>query len=368
MTASIFDGTFLSVGVPTLRAVWVVCLSLLVALIAALCRGQTAPGKDLPRVLMIERHGSDTHDAGLYKAIRAQLSASPLILERVELEREQAMMSDPLQRASRLASEHHAAVVFWIEIKEACRLYFYMPDESGGRINSRAINLDLNSQSSRFEVIAVVASGMIEGLLVSHNLKAPAPSQKQNPPPAPAVEKEKAKRNRKWIEIFMAYTGSFLATDLVSHGGTLGLGLFPIDRLVVAASFTQNWPERFVSEDLRLKVISRQIEVLAAGRISIHPIDVRLGVSWSVDLRSFSTTSLSETIDARPDGFISVHSLVPFLFAGWMYRARIGVFGRVGANLALNETVYRVSRNGPTKAFKPFFAKLFYQFGLVVWI
>ena len=149
-------------------------------------------------------------------------------------------------------------------------------------------------------------------------------------------------------------------------GGTLGLGLFPIDRLVVAASFTQNWPERFVSEDLRLKVISSQIEVLAAGRISIHPIDVRLGVSWSVDLRSYSTTSLAETIEARPDGFIGIHSLGPFLVLAWTYRERIGVFGRVGANLALNETVYRIARDGPTETFEPFFAKLFYQVGFVV--
>jgi len=92
-----------------------------------------------------------------------------------------------------------------------------------------------------------------------------------------------------------------------------------------------------------------------------------LGVAWSVDLRSYSPTSLSEEIDARSDGFVGVHSLVPFLFVAWTYRDRIGAFGRLGANLALNETVYRVTRSsGPTEAFEPFVAKLFYQFGLIV--
>ena len=316
---------------------------------------------------MVENPGSISAGAGLYKAILAQLSASPLILDRVTLEDEETPAPDPRRSASRLAIEHHAVMVFWIEAEETYRIYFYIPDSPGGTLTSRAIDLDLSSQSGQFEVVAVVASGMIEGLLASRNLRMSSPKRVPPPPVSPVAEGDAKATHRRQFEIVAAYAGAVVATDMVSHGGTLGVGIFPVDRLSVAVSFTQNAPQRFSSDELRLKVISQQFEILAAGRMVVHPVDVRLGVSWSVDLRTLSTTARSEGIDARPDRFIGVHSLGAFLSAAWTYRGRIGVFGRVGANLALNETVYRIARtNGPTKVFEPFVGKLFYQLGVIV--
>ena len=63
-----------------------------------------------------------------------------------------------------------------------------------------------------------------------------------------------------------------------------------------------------------------------------------------------------------------LHSFVPFLSAAWTYRERIGVFGRLGASLAINETVFRIRRaNGePTEELEPYDVKLVYQLGLLV--
>jgi hypothetical protein len=319
---------------------------------------------------MIDQHDSNSPGDSLYKAIRAQLSAAPVILERVFLDAAWDTAANPLDIAARLTRQHRAAIVFWIDTDEPYTIYFYMSDGFGGRINSRTLDINLSSKSGRFEVVAVVASSMIEGLLVSRNINDSA-SRPQEPLPAPSVpNKSDTAKGRRWVELFAAYSGSLFTAGDVTHGVTaVGVGLFPIERMAVAASFTQSWPLRFVNDELRLLVQSQQFELLAAGRIIVRPFDVRLGLAWSADRRSYSTTSRSDTINPFPDGTIWVHSLVPFVYTAWTYHERVGLFARVGAGIALNETVYSVKRDVvSTKAFAPFNAKLCYQFGFVVWI
>lgn len=347
-------------------AVW--CM-LLVAAPAALCRAQIAPEKTLPKVLMVAFQGSTPDDAGLYKALRAQLSASPLTLDRIERPRKFVAERDSLKEAAGLASAHHAAMVFWIEDEEICRMFFFIPDGGGGRINSRDLDLDLSSRPSRFEVIAVVAAGMIEGLLASHTREAPLPNPAQNAAGPIIPPKEAGVKSRNRFEFFAAYSGSFFASGSVTHGVLSGLGFFPIAPLALAISFTQGLPIRLETDAVQFAILARQLEVTAAGRLSTHPIDLRIGVSWSADLRSYSTASVSETIGARGDGFTAVYSLVPFVSAAWVFSERIGLFGRVGVNLALNETIYKINQDEvDTLVLEPFIAKLMYQFGLVVQI
>jgi hypothetical protein len=366
---SIFDRTFSLVTHRASRTRWVAVTILLIAFPAPFrpCRAQDTQGTSLPKVLMIEFQGSTPHDAGLYKAIRAQLSASPLILDRVDLAADRNFELNPQAGASRSATEYRASMVFWIEDKETCKMFFFIPDPSGGHISSRTLNLDLSSRPSRFEVIAVVAASMIEGLLDSRTLKVPPPLATKNPGEPLVVEKKKEAQLRNRFEILAAYSGAFWAADTVTHGISLGLGGLPIDRLVISASFTQNLPIRVENKEVGITVISRQIEVLAAFRILIHRLDIRLGVYWSIDLRSVSMNSFTESIDARTDGFMGVHSLVPFAGAAWVFSQRIGIFGRVGANLALNETTYKIKGiDQDPSVLDPFVAKLVYQLGLLV--
>jgi hypothetical protein len=255
-------------------------------------------------------------------------------------------------------------MVFWIEDKEACTVFFYIPNADGGRINSRVLNVNLVGRTSRFEVIAIAAASMIEGLLVTHTLK-PAPDADSlipvTPPPVPQAPK------RKWVEIFAAYAGSYFAADLVTHGIRLGLGVLPIHRLVMAASFIQNVPLTMETEDFQLTIRSRMVEISAALRLWIASAEIRLGLAWSIDLRSSSTASLSAQIDAEPDGFRGLNALIPFVSATWFFTERMGLFGNLGASIALNETVYKVEQlEGREVAVSPFLAKLTYQCGLLV--
>jgi hypothetical protein len=170
------------------------------------------------------------------------------------------------------------------------------------------------------------------------------------------------------FEIHLAYAGSLVATEMLSHGGTLGVGFFPFRRLFIAASLKLYAPLTFENEALRIKLISRQVDVHAAARFLLSPFEIRLGLSYAVDFRSFSTAAVNDTIRPRKDDYNVIHSFVPFLFAAWTYRERIGIFGKTGASLATNETVFRIHRsNGElTEEFEPFDVKFVYQFGLVV--
>lgn len=342
---------------------------LVASLFPVVCLAQGEVEKTLPKILMVEIQGTPPYDPGLYQAIRAQLSAAPLLLDRIDLADANVITADPLQGASTLAEENGAAMVFWIEDNETCRMFFYLPGPDGGRINSRTLDLNLNSDWSRFQTIAIAAASMVEGLLVTHRLQPITPAPKPPPPIGSSFETNQGETKRKWFEISAAYAGSLFATELVTHGVCLGLGVHPFEHFVLGASFTQNGPLRVETDEYRLTLMSRNVEVSTTGRLLINSLEIRLGVAWTMDLRSISTTFISEKIEAKPDDFKGVHSLLPFVSLAWNFSEIIGIFGRVGAGFALNDTIYKMERiDGDTDEIVPFSAKFSYQLGLLIQI
>lgn len=332
--------------------------------LAAPCSGQTAASGNPPRVLFMGHAGARTSDAALFTAIRAQLTVASLTIDRVAPTDSGETVSDFRASAPRLASVYRADLVFWIEDEDPCQIHFFVPGDTGGQFSSRTIEVNSSSQSSRYDVIAVVVAVMIEGLVIPHP-PFPETSHEEQAPRVIEVKEETAPRR---LEIHAAYTGSLMAAEMLRHGGTLGLGVLPLRRLFASVSFSHFVPAAFSNEALRIQFISRQLEVEAAARLLRPPFEIRLGVSYSADFRSFSTTALQDTIRSRGDGFNAVHSFVPFLWAAWTYRDRIGIFGKVGASLAVNETVYRIRRASGelTEELEPFDVKLVYRFGLLV--
>ncbi len=330
------------------------------------CSAQTDASKRPPRVLFITHPEADPSDDALFTAIRAQLAVSSLTIERVAPTLPEATASALNTIAAHLAREHHADLVFWIEDKDPCQIHFFVPDNQGGQFSSRTVEVDSSRQTGRYDVIAVVAAVTIEGLIVQNPPALPStPTPQQQ---APSVKTVKAEARPRRFELQAAYAGALTANKMPTHGGILGVGAFPVRRLFLAVSFSLFAPTSFSNEALQIRLISRQLEVQAAVRLFPSSLEIRLGVSYCADFRSYSTTALDDTIRARDDGFNAVHAFVPFLFAAWTYRDRIGLFGKVGASLAVNETVYRIHRvSGEyTEEMAPFDAKLIYQFGLLV--
>ncbi len=355
-----------------LKSVWSLSgFFLLIMLVAKPCPAQEDYPKVLPKVIMLEVYGLTPYDTVLYQAIRAQLSASPLILDRVGLDYKNDFVVNPIENASRLAKENDAAMVFWIEDKESCRLFFYISDRNGGSLNNRTLELKLDSSWSRYQVIALAAGGMIEELLVKYNVKPVTPvdetkTEEKSIDVTPLIKEKKEYAETKRFEIVAAYGGVLFVADRIINGGCLGMGVRPIKNLVIAAAFTMNVPLSFKTEEYRLIIESRNVEVSTAAVINTKSFDIRFGAAWTIDLRSFSTTFSAETIEKKPDGFKGVNSLLPFVSAELKFNERVGIFGRVGASFALNDTVYKIERpETVTEELVPFTAKFTYNLGFI---
>jgi hypothetical protein len=349
-------------------AVFTACIFSAIALIAAPSAGRAEPENKLPKVLMVEIVDVTPNDSDLYRAIRAQLSAASLILERLALENAQAFAADPLHGLSRLAAENHATMVFWIEDEGAtCTVFFYIADADGGHIDTRILNIPSGNRSGRFETIANAAASVIEENINSFKtLSAMHAQPSTHVPQAPKAVEPRSSSIR--VELFAVYAGSYFVSSQVTHGVRMGFGILPTDRVAVSISYTQNLPAEWENERYRLTLTPRNIEVSAAGRMLVGPVDVRLGIAWSVDLRSYSTASFSSSVSARSGKFQAIQSLVPFVTATWTFLDRFGIVTGVGANLAVNERIYKISRDDGTEVavLRPFIAKLTYQLGLVV--
>ncbi len=343
------------------------CILLLVEAVATPCQAHDDNENPLPMVFMLEVRGVTPSDPALFDAIRAQLSAAALVLDRVQVSRDRDFAANPLPLVSATARETNADVVFWIEDKEICRLFFYVPDANGGEIHSRTLELDLNSSWSRFQTIAIAAAYTVEGLLVSLGIK-PVPKVQEHPTEvAPHSKRRTTVAKTRRFEISAAYAGSLFAAGTVTNGGCLEIGFRPLSHFIVAASFTQNTPITIRTDEYQFSILSRNIEVSTAGRFLMGSVEMRFGVAWYVALSSFSATFMSSTIERSPDGFKGVYNLMPFVSVVWRFSDRIGLMGRAGAAFAINENDYKIRRiEGATDVLTPLLVKMTYQLGLII--
>ncbi len=265
----------------------------------------SAPGaaiaRDVPlsKILMIDLPNAAADNEELFKAIRAQLSALPITLRRIAPNADTPSSNDPTKSASKVADAYQADIVFWVTWDETCELSFFLPNPKGGRIIHRVLHLDIGTRTGRFEVIAIAAAGMIDGLITRGGHTSPNPTVRTTTAASPAPKIDGRKKS--WFEIFAAYGGAYFAADMPTHGIRIGFGLIPIDGLVIAASFQQNLPLIFENNLFRFTIISRFIEISTSGRFIFSPFDIRIGLPWSIELRSHSTEALSDNLQTNPN-------------------------------------------------------------------
>ncbi|MBN2342218.1 MAG: hypothetical protein JXR45_12050 [Deltaproteobacteria bacterium] len=321
-----------------------------------------------PNIVMLDAQGITPYDDELYHSIRAQLAAAPVRLQRIDLSDTSDFTIDPLANALKVAQENDGAMVFWIEDKEECRLFFYIRDEAGGRINSRTLKLELNNSWSRFQVIAIAAASMVEGLLVTYQLH-PKDSEKptEPPPPKPVVRDEDKRGSPKKVEVYTAYSGRLFAPAVWVSGVGQGVGLRLHTHFVTSISYAISFPIVEDTDEYRLSISSYLLGISCAVRWVRGGLDVRFGVEGSVDLRPFSATSRSETITTVDDDIKGIAALSPLVSVSWTGKKGMGFFSRIGADFCLNDTVYSVRRaDGNTAEITPYRVKFTVQVGFVV--
>jgi hypothetical protein len=323
----------------------------------------------IPRVIMLEISGVTPNDDTLYRAIRAQLAAASLQLDFLTISDPQFVITDPLSNATRLAAEYGAAVVFWIKQEgPVFTVFFYNSDASDPRIHTRELDLVAESPLSRFDAVGNAVSSIIEesislrGHARAHAAPTPSPS-----PPSPPVPRSQG-RPRKWMDIFAVYSGSLFAGRRVLHGAGGGLGFLPTEHIALTVAYSQYLASTLVTEQCKLSLTSRNIETSIAGRLAASFLDLRLGLAWSVDVRSYSMKSNAEAISPRPGGVNGIHSVTPFATAVWILSNRFGIVTGLGANIAVNPKTYKLLRSDDSEVLLlvPFRAKLTWRLGLIV--
>jgi hypothetical protein len=324
----------------------------------------------------MEYDGSTFDNTALFHAIEAQLSGLPVVLIRTKPVLDKAVGETLEEIAFKAAMEHRASMVIWIEEEADFQVRFLIPDSLGTRqVFTRTIDPKSNSKNSRYDVIAIAVSGMVEGLLGTRRTlpeKNNVPLQKTEAEPGNSTsnlsgENQTTGPKKKWLELFAAYTGTFFSQNMVSHGATVGLSLLPRDHAVLAVSFTQNVTMQSRAYDVTLRLASRAISVQAAFRMTVRSLELRMGAAWTIDLRSYASTANSDTVETDPDGFRGVHCLGPFVSLAWVFNDRIGLFGMMSATIALNETTYKATRNNENvPVVDPYLVKLAWQFGLTI--
>lgn len=320
-----------------------------------------------PKILMLEIEGAAKPDASLYDALLAQLSASPVTIDRTEVSEEVNFNADPTRHAARLATQYHAGMVFWIDDAEICRLYFYIPDARGGKISSRRLNLSRNTSWSRTQIIAIAAASMVDGLLVRHRIM-PVGEKKSVPPPAkPLVQEEEPKEKTNRFEFSAGYAGDLFASEQFRHGVSAGLGGFVTRHVIFAAAFIWYVPTSLRTDEFELTIQSRTVDVSVAARWDLSPLELRIGAAWQIDFRSVSVKSRAVDFYAAPDEFRAVNTGMPFIAAVWNLNRFVSVMGRIGAGFAVNDTVYKIQRSdGDSGELSPHHVRLSYFLGLII--
>ncbi|MBN2803628.1 MAG: hypothetical protein JXR91_11075 [Deltaproteobacteria bacterium] len=324
----------------------------------------------IPKIIMLDVKGVTPYSMELYHSMRAQLSASPLTLERIELPNSDIFTSDPLKSAANIARQNNASMVFWIEDKKTCHLYFYLPDKENSSIRSRTLNLKLNNPWSRFQVISIAAASMIEGFLVSNQLNpTPPPVPPSVPEPKQNAESNKKVKNLPMFELSTAYSGRLLANKLFTNGIAIGVGRKLNRHLVASFSFASNFPAVIENSDYRLSISSKIIEISAAARWMPGIMDIRLGIAWSMNLQSFSTTTHTQSIIPVSNGLKRINVLSSFLSVSWINSRNLGLFIRVGANFPLNDTIYSINRiEGNSAEVVPYRIQPLFMSGFIILI
>ena len=320
-----------------------------------------------PKILMLEIAGATKPDASLYDALLAQLSASPVTIDRTEVSEEVNFNADPTGHAARLATQYHARMVFWIDDAEICRLHFYIPDAKGGKISSRRLNLSRNSSWSRTQIIAIAAASMVDGLLVRHRISPVEEKMPVPPPTRPVVTVEAPKEKTNRFEFSAGYAGDLFASEQFRHGVSAGLGGSVTGHVIFAAAFVWYVPISVRTDEFELTIQSRVIDVSVAARWDLAPLEFRIGAAWQLDLRSVSVKSRAVDFFAAPDEFRAVSTGMPFIAAVWNLNRLVSVVGRIGAGFAVNDTVYKIQRrDGDSGELSPHHVRLTYSLGLII--
>jgi hypothetical protein len=317
-------------------------------------------------VLMLEIPSVTPNSDELYTAIRAQLATSNFRIHRLLIEKSAFDRGNTGKSASDLAVRHNVEMVFWIQLSPgSCLLSFYFK-ERGEKVFQRRMKLDSENLSGQYEVISNGVSSFIEEtIFIAHKDTRP---KTQSLPDSPAILATPAERRAAGkLEISLMYNGMLFSKREVSNGVRGSLGVLAGERILLNLAFAQNAVTGFENRRYRFTVSSRNLDAGVFVNLPVRSMQLRFGVSYEVQLRTFTMESRVADLLARRGKLHSIHGVSPSVQLVWPLAGNFLFNMGVGAMVCVNEHGYIISRIDGTRydVVNPYTVKLTFHLGII---
>ena len=326
--------------------------------------------KEIAYIVAVD--GFTSHSPQLLTAIRAQLSASKIVIRKHTIPMNNFDVDAPGNSLIDVARSVAAPIVFFIrENKNVCTIKLYISGAPQGKFFIRSLEIDSENLTSRFETIANAVSSMLEDTSFQPQQ---APSQESRTAEATSSTLKKVSDSTKdyYSVVALFYRGEIFTGRRLIHGVGLSVGVSPFPHLVFGISYHHNLSLKWATDSYQFILRSGAVTASFSTRFVKSAFELQPGISWRTTFRSYSVTKLENSSQdsnlqvRRPDSN-AVHALEPFCDIAWQFHKGVWLALRAGASVSLNEKKYVVSRrDGSQKnAAEPHRIKPIYMLGVV---
>lgn len=317
-------------------------------------------------VLMLEIPSVTPNSDELYTAIRAQLATSNFQIHRLKIEKSAFDRGNAGKSASDIAVRHNVEMVFWIQLSPgSCLLSFYFK-ERGEKVFQRRMNLDSENLSGQYEVISNGVSSFIEETIFNaREARRPQPQSLPESPAIPAISVDRRTAGK--LEISLMYNGMLFSRRAVSNGVRGSLGVLAGERILLNLAFAQNAVTGFENRRYRFTVSSRNLDAGVSVNLPVRSVQLRFGVAYEVQLRTFTMESRVADLLARRGKLHGIHGVSPSVQLAWPLAGNFLFNMGVGAMVCVNEHGYIISRIDGTRydVVNPYTVKLTFHLGII---
>ncbi len=327
--------------------------------------GQEPEPKEQPAIVFIAPPGlaSELTNA-LDEAVSAQVSLVGARLVFLTAADDDAGLEERMSQAERLAEEHDAAGVFWIDARPSRRWFLYIMDRSGAHVVVRPLSVEGASMDAAIEAAAVIAGSATDALIKQQSVETRL--QQPLPPPPPAAPPSEA------LRLDVGYSATIFAPSTGwIHGLVVGASWLWPSGPYVGLNYTWSPPVQYSDEETSFELARYPLWLYGGVRIeALRGLEVGGELALGLEVRTRTTTwripGLASTDSTTRGTYLtSVRLAVSYRITEWL-----SILGRASPELVLNNFDYkkqpREAGNPELTYLSPYQLRFTAQIGLAI--
>ena len=305
----------------------------------AVARGTLAEGavEAGASVVMLASRADGAAAAAAAREAASQLAALPVRFEMRWFDALAGDLREQIELARRVAAQHSAVAVFWVDFVSPERLYLFVADAEGGRLLVRETGTGNDSAEGRLMTMGVIVRGAVRGVLAG-DTTAGDPVPPRSPPPFPPKGGEQ-------LEFGLAYGLQFFSDEvLLLHGARLEAAVRLAGPLRLLAGYRAHLPPRVERDDLMIGVLLYPVELGLSARFPFPPWSVEAGASAVVTVVDLDITSADRELVPEDDVRRVEFAVNPWIGARLGLGPVVAAFLRLSADVVVNRHRYVVDQ------------------------